>query len=196
MMPGWSFFLLSINWTHFTVQLHRCPLQLHIVLLHKFSQHVSGHAFKLLLKYFIVLTLEFITHFNVWACFSGSHCRHSDFCPPPAGIPVFWMPLPSLEVFIIVCVCEAALREHIKRFTLLLPALCSHLCGLLIPRKGQVCSDAVPDSIAHHVVITALCADQLSPVQRGDGTLTTEHQYCNIVFLFFFLMRETILISI
>ena len=73
-----------------------------------------------------------------------------------------------LEVTIIVSVCEAAVRQRINRFALFLPAECSHLCRLLIPREGQVSSDAISDSVAHHVVAAALCADQLAPVKKED----------------------------
>lgn len=73
-------------------------------------------------------------------------------------------PLLSLEVVIVVNVCEAVFRKCIKRFTLALPAFCFHLCRVLTPGKGQVGCDAVPDAVAHHVLAAAFCADQLPPV--------------------------------
>lgn len=74
----------------------------------------------------------------------------------------------SLEILFIVNVSKAIFRERINRFTLFLPAFCSRLLIVLIPRKGQVGGDTVSDSVAHHVVTVAVCADQLSPVKRGD----------------------------
>lgn len=95
--------------------------------------------------------------------------RDALYCPPLEGISVFWTPLLPLDVVIIVHISEAAVGDSINRFTLFLPALCS-LWRLLSARKGQVCSDAVPDSVAHRV-LTVVCADQLPPVTGGDGKI-------------------------
>lgn len=143
--------------------------------------------FALLLKYFKVHTLERITHFDVWVCSTQISVQPTanvrnvlDFrerCPPPEGITVFWIPRPSLQVIIIVSVREATVRDRVNWFALFLPALCPHPCWLLILRKGQVGRDAVPDSIAQHVVTAALCADQLPPVKWGDGKINENRAF-------------------
>lgn len=81
----------------------------------------------------------------------------------------FQIPLFSLEVTV-VNVWESVFRDIINRFTLVLSAFCSILCRVLIPRgrQRQVGGDAVPDSVADHVVGAAVCADKLPPVQGGD----------------------------
>ncbi len=162
-------FIRLMRRVHITVRLHHRPVH----------QRISDHAICVIVK---VLQSAHIRNYNTLMLNVDSvqptlemwwiSEKDALYCTPLEGSPVFWTPLLSLEV-IIVSVCEVAFRERIHRFTLFLPALCSHLCRVLIPREGQVSSDAVPDSVAHHAVTAALRADQLSPVKGGDENENT-----------------------
>lgn len=143
--------------------------------------------FALLLKYFKVHTLESITRFDVWVWLTQISVQPTanvrnvlgfrERCRPPEGVTVFWIPRLSLQVTIIVSVREATVRDRINWFALFFPALCPHPCRLLILRKGQVGRDAVPDSVAQHVVTAALCADQLPSVRWGDGKINENRAF-------------------
>lgn len=165
--------------THITVQLHHCPLPLCVVPSYQLSQLVTGHAICIVVK--VCQSAHIRSYSTLW--FGMLNTNAGSVLPTADSRNVLdlregctlltstWRysslldPCASLEVIIIVNVCKAAVRKRINRFALLLPAVRSHLCRALIPREGQVGSDAVPDSIAHHVVTAALCADQLSPVK-------------------------------
>lgn len=77
-------------------------------------------------------------------------------------------PVLSLEVFFILEICIVAFRNGIHRFRFLLSAFCSLLLRVFLARKGQIGSDAVPHTVAHHVVTLAICAHQLVPVYPRD----------------------------
>lgn len=74
----------------------------------------------------------------------------------------------SLKVVIILGVGAAALRNGVHRFAFLLPALCLQLSRVLVARKGQIGSDAVPDAVTHRAVALVVCADQLVPIKGAD----------------------------
>ena len=108
----------------------------------------------------------------------------------PLHLRVFqsFEPLPlSLEVVVV-----AVTRDSINRFTLFLPGFPFHLRGLFTPREGQVGGDAVPDPVAHHVVIAAVCADQLRSVKGGDE----EIKHLSVSICFSSIHRKSALISI
>lgn len=125
----------------------------------------------LLLKYFKVLTSDTVTH---------SPAGGSTQTPPPTpSHPEGFHSLSSpsarpLKVALVVGDGELAVGDGVHRFALLHPALGSGLRLRLVLGEGQVGGDAVPHTVAQHVVAAAVRVEQLSAVERRDGQIRYE----------------------
>lgn len=131
--------------------------------------------FVLLLKCFKVLTLGSAAHFGMLDMPTlETGWRKIPFIVLHLQVFQSFEPLLLLSLEVIVV---AVIRHSINRFTLSLPALCFRERRFFTPREGQVGGDAVPDPVAHHVVVAAVCADQLRPVKGGDEVINDNRAF-------------------